>query len=340
MSFERFTVKPARWSSRLRRRRGCSSTTTSTSICSWGCSTRRTAGGLRHRLVRQGDGAGRYRRGGQALHAGAEGPIPFAPSAKKTLDLALREAQQLHHTSIGTEHILLALVTGTVRASARRCSPSGSIRWKKTRAAVLASLEGSQGTEAGPWPAGTPATEDTVAASALAGVHRSAAITCSRRCCGRRRTAWRPGCCANSGSTRHAVAAKIDELDLETTTDANPEEAAARTMEIRLVDDEAHLICAGPDDGRDRQEGHRTVQRPDPGRRAGGRRVRPALAVDPSAAAADPACAGTGIRRGGRIRREPRGQGRAHGPRAPAPPVNRLSSGPEPVGGTGEDGVW
>ncbi|HEX4222359.1 MAG TPA: Clp protease N-terminal domain-containing protein [Pseudonocardiaceae bacterium] len=39
-----------------------------------------------------------------------------------------------------------------------------------------------------------------------------------------------------------AVAAKIDELDPETTTDANPEEAAARKMEIRVVDDEVHLI--------------------------------------------------------------------------------------------------
>jgi ATP-dependent Clp protease ATP-binding subunit ClpC len=39
-----------------------------------------------------------------------------------------------------------------------------------------------------------------------------------------------------------AVAAKIDELDPATTTDANPEESAARKMEIRLVDDEVHLI--------------------------------------------------------------------------------------------------
>ncbi|WEH37468.1 Clp protease N-terminal domain-containing protein [Streptomyces sp. AM 4-1-1] len=43
-----------------------------------------------------------------------------------------------------------------------------------------------------------------------------------------------------------AVAAKIDELNPETTTDANPEEAAARTMEIRLVDDEVHVILRDP----------------------------------------------------------------------------------------------
>src|SRR5882757_2757787 len=54
--------------------------------------------------------------------------IPFTPrTKKKTLELALREALQLHHTYIGTEHILLALVR-KVRASARTCLPSGSIR--------------------------------------------------------------------------------------------------------------------------------------------------------------------------------------------------------------------
>ncbi|WP_308288450.1 Clp protease N-terminal domain-containing protein [Streptomyces macrolidinus] len=43
-----------------------------------------------------------------------------------------------------------------------------------------------------------------------------------------------------------AVAAKIDELDPEATADANPEEAAARKMDLRLVDDEVHLILRDP----------------------------------------------------------------------------------------------
>jgi ATP-dependent Clp protease ATP-binding subunit ClpA len=38
------------------------------------------------------------------------GHIPFTPRAKKTLELALREALQLHHNYIGTEHILLGLL--------------------------------------------------------------------------------------------------------------------------------------------------------------------------------------------------------------------------------------
>jgi ATP-dependent Clp protease ATP-binding subunit ClpC len=39
-----------------------------------------------------------------------EGPIPFTPRAKKVLELSLREALQLDHSYIGTEHILLGLM--------------------------------------------------------------------------------------------------------------------------------------------------------------------------------------------------------------------------------------
>jgi Clp amino terminal domain, pathogenicity island component len=38
-----------------------------------------------------------------------KGHIPFTPRAKKTLELALREALSLGHNYIGTEHIVLAL---------------------------------------------------------------------------------------------------------------------------------------------------------------------------------------------------------------------------------------
>lgn len=124
---------------------------------------------------------------------------------------------------------------------AERISPISKIR-----AAVLASLEGSQDVEAGPWPAGTSATEDTVsAASALAGGapvgshHLLEAML-------RAENSMAAKVLRELGVDPAAVAAKIDELDPETTTDANPEEAAARRMEIRLVDDEVHLILRDP----------------------------------------------------------------------------------------------
>ena len=39
------------------------------------------------------------------------GPLRFTPEAKKALELSLREALQLHHRYIGTEHILLGLLS-------------------------------------------------------------------------------------------------------------------------------------------------------------------------------------------------------------------------------------
>ena len=38
------------------------------------------------------------------------GHIPFTPRAKKVLELSLREALQLGHNYVGTEHILLGLI--------------------------------------------------------------------------------------------------------------------------------------------------------------------------------------------------------------------------------------
>jgi ATP-dependent Clp protease ATP-binding subunit ClpA len=46
---------------------------------------------------------------GQGEEQGS-GHIPFTPRAKKVLELSLRESQQLGHTYIGTEHILLGLI--------------------------------------------------------------------------------------------------------------------------------------------------------------------------------------------------------------------------------------
>ena len=46
---------------------------------------------------------------GQGQYA-PSGHIPFTPRAKKVLELSLREALQLNHNYIGTEHILLGLI--------------------------------------------------------------------------------------------------------------------------------------------------------------------------------------------------------------------------------------
>ena len=46
---------------------------------------------------------------GRGQHA-PSGHIPFTPRAKKVLELSLREALDLGHDYIGTEHILLGIV--------------------------------------------------------------------------------------------------------------------------------------------------------------------------------------------------------------------------------------
>jgi ATP-dependent Clp protease ATP-binding subunit ClpC len=46
---------------------------------------------------------------GQGQHA-PSGHIPFTPTAKKVLELALAESKALGHHYVGTEHILLGLI--------------------------------------------------------------------------------------------------------------------------------------------------------------------------------------------------------------------------------------
>src|SRR5215212_5150360 len=50
---------------------------------------------------------------------GTGGQAPFTPRSKKVLELALREALQLGHNYIGTEHILLGLVRESEGVAAR-----------------------------------------------------------------------------------------------------------------------------------------------------------------------------------------------------------------------------
>jgi ATP-dependent Clp protease ATP-binding subunit ClpA len=63
------------------------------------------------------------------------GHIPFTPRAKKTLELALREALQLRHNYIGTEHILLGLIREGDGVAAKILKEHGTLM--EIRMAVL-----------------------------------------------------------------------------------------------------------------------------------------------------------------------------------------------------------
>jgi ATP-dependent Clp protease ATP-binding subunit ClpA len=61
-----------------------------------------------------------------AGHVPFAGHIPFTPRAKKVLELSLREARQLGHGYIGTEHILLGLVREREGLAARILAQRGA----------------------------------------------------------------------------------------------------------------------------------------------------------------------------------------------------------------------
>ncbi|MEI6365125.1 MAG: ATP-dependent Clp protease ATP-binding subunit, partial [Actinomycetes bacterium] len=88
------------------------------------------------------------------------GHIPFTPRAKKVLELSLREALQLGHNYIGTEHILLGLIREGDGVAAQVLVKLGA-DLNRVRQQVIQLLSGYQGKEpaASGGPAeGTPST--------------------------------------------------------------------------------------------------------------------------------------------------------------------------------------
>ena len=78
--------------------------------------------------------------------AAPKGHIPFTPRGKKVLELALREALQLGHKYIGTEHILLGLVREGegVAAQVLRKLDVDLDRVRQTVIELLSSLVGAE----------------------------------------------------------------------------------------------------------------------------------------------------------------------------------------------------
>ncbi|HLV89821.1 MAG TPA: ATP-dependent Clp protease ATP-binding subunit [Acidimicrobiia bacterium] len=77
------------------------------------------------------------------------GHIPFTPRAKKVLELSLREALQLGHNYIGTEHILLGLIREGEGVAAQVLQQLGA-ELQKVRQTVIQLLSGPAGSEEQP----------------------------------------------------------------------------------------------------------------------------------------------------------------------------------------------
>ncbi|SRR6266545_2376488 len=174
----------------------------------------------------------------------SSGHIPFTPRAKKCLELALREALGLKHNYIGTEHILLALVREGDGVAAQilsnRIDDLSTIR--ATVLSLLSSVpEPASESTKRPRKSTTAAEEAVSAAEALAGAapigshHLLEALV-------RAEGSMAARVFEALGVDAEVIAAKIDELDPDATTDATPEEAAARKMELRLEGDEVQLV--------------------------------------------------------------------------------------------------
>ena len=81
---------------------------------------------------------------GRGQQAPQGGHIPFTPQGKKALQLSLREAMQLGHSYIGTEHILLGLIREGEGPAAQVLVRLGA-DLNRVRQQVIQLLQGYQG---------------------------------------------------------------------------------------------------------------------------------------------------------------------------------------------------
>ena len=107
-------IVPAAWWSWLKKKPRCSTTTTSAPSTSCSGSSTRAKAFAAKALESLDISLDAVREQVQDIIGQGQqqptGHIPFTPRAKKVLELSLREALQLGHNYIGTEHILLGLI--------------------------------------------------------------------------------------------------------------------------------------------------------------------------------------------------------------------------------------
>ncbi|MDR0945376.1 MAG: ATP-dependent Clp protease ATP-binding subunit [Bifidobacteriaceae bacterium] len=102
---------------------------------------------------------------GEGQQAPSGSHIPFTPRAKKVLELTLREALQLGHNYIGTEHILLGLIREGEGVAAQVLVKLGADlgRVRQTVIELLSGYQGKEQVSVG----GGPSSQQTPAGSAV-----------------------------------------------------------------------------------------------------------------------------------------------------------------------------
>ena len=196
------------------------------------------------------------------------GHIPFTPRAKKTLELALREALQLHHNYIGTEHILLGVIRegdgvgarilkqhaadlGTVRATVLELlstMPTESVRRTRWLRRALPALGASEPGEPGKSTElqTTPAADRSLSEAArLAGSRPVGSHHLLLAALGDPDTAAARALAALGVDLDHAREA-LRRADVTGTSDEPTEEAGLRQMLIRVTDNQLTIEATDP----------------------------------------------------------------------------------------------
>ena len=192
------------------------------------------------------------------------GHIPFTPRAKKVLELALREALQLQHNYIGTEHILLGMIREGEGVAAQIMSNHADLlvirtavldlvdtsgfeqnrgrRWSRRRS--VAAFSGGQSPEQAL--SATPAADTTLSEAArLAGTapvgshHLMLAVLADpKTAAARALTAL--------GIDLDQAKEALRSVDVTGTSDEQPEEAGRRQMILRVSDDKLTIEAVDP----------------------------------------------------------------------------------------------
>jgi ATP-dependent Clp protease ATP-binding subunit ClpC len=172
------------------------------------------------------------------------GHVPFTPRAKKVLELSLREALNLNHNYIGTEHILLGLLREGQGVAARVLADKHPL--DRVRQEVFAHIESPQARQTHGAGRTSAAREVLAQAAQLAGEtpvgshHILEAIL------------HQPDSAAakvlsDAGVDLDQLAAKLAEVDPEGTDDDTPEQAAARQLELSVTDEAITVVLRDAD---------------------------------------------------------------------------------------------
>ena len=194
------------------------------------------------------------------------GHIPFTPRAKKVLELALREALQLHHNYIGTEHLLLGLIREdegvavqimrdhadllALRAAVLDRLPAGEAGEGALAAVTGALLRQVRARHWGPRDGGdvsaTPATDATLAEAARlaggspVGSHHLLLAALADPNSAAARTL------ASLGVDLDKARESLRGADVTGTTDEPPEEAGRRQMSVQVANETLTVVIVDP----------------------------------------------------------------------------------------------